>query len=248
MVDGLVGPQRLEQHIGEAQRGQVLHRLLAEVVVDPEDRLGVEDRVERAVELARRLEIVPEGLLDHHATPRAVARLRQSMLLQLLRDLPEGTGRDRQVEGVVAAGAAQLVELLDRAPELGEGDVVVEGSRHEPEALRELLPDLLAELRARMGLDRVVHDLGEVLVGPVAPREADQAEARRQQPAVGEVVDRRHDLLAREVAGDPEQHQAAGSRDARQTPVERVAQRVAVRRAASRPSASHPSASTTAPN
>src|SRR3712207_8626619 len=46
---------------------------------------------------------------------------------------------------------------------------------------------------------RVVHDLREVLVGPVPPREAHQAEAGRQQAAVGEVVDRGHDLLARQV-------------------------------------------------
>ena len=32
-------PQRLEQHVGEAQRQQVLHRLLAEIMVDPEDAL-----------------------------------------------------------------------------------------------------------------------------------------------------------------------------------------------------------------
>ena len=71
-----------------------------------------------------------------------------------------------------------------------ERDVVVEVAGHEPEALGELLPDLLAERRARVLLDRVVHDLGEVLVGPVAPGEPDQREARRQQAAVGQVVDR----------------------------------------------------------
>ena len=66
----------------------------------------------------------------------------------------------------------------------------------------------------------------EVLVGPVASGEADQREPRRQQAAVGEVVDRRHELLAGEVAGDAEDHQAAGPGDARQPPVARVAQRV----------------------
>ena len=36
VVDVLRVPQRLEQRVGEAQRQQVLHRLLAEVVVDAE--------------------------------------------------------------------------------------------------------------------------------------------------------------------------------------------------------------------
>ena len=43
----------------------------------------------------------------------------------------------------------------------------------------------------------------EVLVGPVPAGETDQCERRRQQAAVGQVVDRRHQLLAGQVAGDP---------------------------------------------
>src|SRR5699024_836865 len=67
---------------------------------------------------------------------------------------------------------------------------------------------------------------GEVVVGPVAAAEADQAEAGRQQTAVGEVVDRRQQLLAREVAGDAEHHHRAGPCDERHATVARVAQRI----------------------
>ena len=91
---------------------------------------------------------------------------------------------------MVAARAPGGVELLDRTAELGEGGVVGEVARHEPEPLGQLLPDLLPELGAGVLLDRVVHDLGEVLVGPVPPGEADQGEARRQQAAVRQVVAR----------------------------------------------------------
>ena len=44
VVDVVVVPDRLVQLVGEAQRQQVLHRLLAEVVVDPEHALGREHR------------------------------------------------------------------------------------------------------------------------------------------------------------------------------------------------------------
>ncbi len=98
--------------------------------------------------------------------------------LSWLDDVAEELRRDREVEGVVAVGAADLVELLDGAPQVVEGDVVVEVAGHEPEALGELPPDLLAELGAGVLLDRVVDDLREVLVGPVAAGEADEAEAR----------------------------------------------------------------------
>ena len=52
VVDVVGVPDRLEQLVGEAQRQQVLHRLLAEVVVDAEDRVGREDALDDVVELA----------------------------------------------------------------------------------------------------------------------------------------------------------------------------------------------------
>ena len=61
--------------VREPERQQVLHRLLAEVVVDAVDLPLVEDAEDRAVEGARGLEVVAERLLDHHAhrsSPSAV--------------------------------------------------------------------------------------------------------------------------------------------------------------------------------
>ena len=48
VVDVVVVPHRLEQLIGEAQRHQVLHRLLAQVVVDPEHRRATGTRWRRS--------------------------------------------------------------------------------------------------------------------------------------------------------------------------------------------------------
>ena len=87
--------------------------------------------------------------------------------------------------------------------------VVVELARDEADALQQLVPDVVVGTRVRACcLDGVVDDLLEVLVLPVAPREPDEGEARGQQTAVGEVVDGRHELLARQVAGDTEDHEA----------------------------------------
>ena len=135
----------------------------------------------------------------------SLAAVGEPVLLELLDRPGEELRRDGQVERVVAAGAALVVELLDGRREPVEGGVVVEVARDEPEALGELAarPPRGTRVRACC-LHRVVHDLREVLVGPVAPGEADQREARRQQPAVGQVVDRRHQLLAGQVAGDTE--------------------------------------------
>ena len=96
---------------------------------------------------------------------------------------------------MIAAGTARLVQIGDRLGQLVEGFLVTDLTRHEPDAFGELLPDLFSERGSRMLFDCGVHDLGEVLVRPVSTGEPDQREARWQQTAVGQVVDRRHQLL-----------------------------------------------------
>ncbi len=71
-------PDRLEEAIGEAEIEQVLDRLLAEVVIDPEDPSLVENPVKGVVEPARSLQIPSERLLEDDPGPiRAVRRSEQ---------------------------------------------------------------------------------------------------------------------------------------------------------------------------
>ena len=72
VVDELAVPDRLEDAVREAQRQHVLDRLLAEVVVDPEDLALVEVLVQLGVQRLRRLEVVAERLLDDQARPAPV--------------------------------------------------------------------------------------------------------------------------------------------------------------------------------
>ena len=172
------------------------------------------------------VQVVPERLLDHHPPPLVAVLGRQARPGELLAHHRERRRRDRQVERVVAAGAADPVEVLDGLLQTVERLVVAEAARHEAETLREAVPDVLPERGAGVLADGVVDDLAEVLGVPVAPGEPGERETRWQQPAVGQVVDRRHELLARQVAGHAEDHQPAGPRDPRQPLVARVAQRV----------------------
>ncbi len=79
-------PQRLEELVGEAQRQQVLDGFLAQVVVDPEHRVGREDRFDDLVQLARGEQVVAERLFDDHAGPAggsaSVASARASPCLE----------------------------------------------------------------------------------------------------------------------------------------------------------------------
>jgi hypothetical protein len=66
VIDVVSIPDRLEHAVGEAHRQQVLHRLAAEVVVDAEDVLLLEDGEKAGVQLTGRLQVEAEGLLGDH--------------------------------------------------------------------------------------------------------------------------------------------------------------------------------------
>ena len=65
-LDVVAVPERLVEPVGEAQGEDVLDRLLAEEVVDPEDLRVVERPVEGVVELDGRVVVVAERLLEDH--------------------------------------------------------------------------------------------------------------------------------------------------------------------------------------
>ena len=69
MIDAVAIPDRFEQAVGEAERHDVLDRVLSEKMVDPEDLVLVQSAQDVGVQFARRIQAVPERLLDHHAAP-----------------------------------------------------------------------------------------------------------------------------------------------------------------------------------
>ena len=70
--DALAPPERLEQDVAEAQRHQVLHRGLAEVVVDAVFLRLAEHRADDAVDPLRARQVVAERLLEDDADVRPV--------------------------------------------------------------------------------------------------------------------------------------------------------------------------------
>ncbi len=75
VVDVVAIPDVLEDAVREAEDEDVLHRLLAQVVIDAEDLVFVEDLVDVIVQRAGAGQVVAEGLLDDGADP-AVLRSR----------------------------------------------------------------------------------------------------------------------------------------------------------------------------
>src|SRR5262249_60358676 len=69
VVDPVAVPDRFKNPVSEAERHDVLHGVLADEMVDPENLLLVQRAQDASIEFARRTEIMAERLLDHDATP-----------------------------------------------------------------------------------------------------------------------------------------------------------------------------------
>jgi hypothetical protein len=61
--------ERLEDKVCKAKHCQVLHQLLAEVVVDPENLIFCEHFFQVGIELPTALKVTAEGLLNYHPCP-----------------------------------------------------------------------------------------------------------------------------------------------------------------------------------
>ena len=72
VIDMVAIPDRLEHAVGEAQHQDVLHRLLAEIMIDPVDLVLVHDLQQLAIQRARGREVGAERLFDHQPPPGAV--------------------------------------------------------------------------------------------------------------------------------------------------------------------------------
>src|SRR5262249_11146689 len=158
-------------------------------------------------ELAGAREIVAEGLLEDDARPRAAGALlpvRRDEVrpAEALDDGLELGRRDGEVKEPIFPGAALGVEPLEVLLEGRVGRRVVRGAAHPRDATLEVGPDDRVDgLAAREGRDGLLHLGAERVVALLAPRDADDREAAGQRARPRQVVERGHELAAREVPG-----------------------------------------------
>ena len=204
-VHVLVVPDRLEDGVGEAEGEDVLNGLLAQVVVDPEDLVLVEDGLHLGVQRSSGLQVGPERLLDHDPPPGPLRRFGHRGRAQVRHDQRERRRRRGAVIDPVAAGVPLLVDLVQEPVQALEARAVSEVQLLEAHAVQEGFQDRLVDrLGARVGADGVGGALAELLVAQVALGRADHPEARRQDALQGQVVNRRQQLALRQVAGRAE--------------------------------------------
>ncbi len=71
MIDMVTIPDRFKHAVGETQDQDILHRLLAEIVIDPVNLMLVDEVQQIAIQGARRSEVRAERLLDDQPPPSA---------------------------------------------------------------------------------------------------------------------------------------------------------------------------------
>ena len=221
MVDVLARPERLEDAVREAERQHVLHGLLAEVVVDPEDLVLAEVAEELLVQPPRRGEVEPERLLDDHARPA----LGPAALADLPHERRDRVRRHGEVVEAVAIGAVLAVDLRELLGGMLLGALVGELHRDVVRRPRKLVPDLRLELDARVLAHRRLHRLLETLrttsrlrAVPTTAKRSGSIFRERER------IERREELALREVARRAEDHEHA--RIGRPAALEPLEQRV----------------------
>jgi hypothetical protein len=125
--DVIAVPQRLKHRVGEPRVDDVLHGLLAQIMVDPENVLLREQLHRFAVQRSAGFAVVSKWLLDHQPRVPGAVRTRQALrhggeqggghreIVQRPRRLPEFRAQSRERGGVVVV-AFDITQQLHQGP------------------------------------------------------------------------------------------------------------------------------------
>jgi hypothetical protein len=179
-IDVAPVPDRFEDHVGEAQRHDVLHRLFAEIVVDAVDGFSSKTLLTSACSARAESRSVPNGFSMMMRVqpgcsfgPRPAASSMSTIVANTRR-------RRREIEEPVARVPSRASFCRVCLAQLRERGLVVERAAHVREPLGEIAPErILGRAAARELVDRLVHLVAKLLVR-LGTREADDAEVRRQ--------------------------------------------------------------------
>ena len=199
VADVLAVPQRLEQAIGETEGQDVVDRLLAEEVVNPEDLRFAEDRMQRLVEGPGRGQIGAEGLLDDDAGADALG---QAGRAEHDHRRPTRVRRDGQMEEPTRRAAEFLIGAPDRP--LQRGGVTGLRTAERKRAL-EGAPCVAHRLAGPELGHRLAGMLAELLAGQGPSCGADDTVPVRQQAGDRQAEQPREKLAPGQVACRPEQ-------------------------------------------
>src|SRR5580704_5309850 len=224
MVNSIAIPYRFKQTIGEAERHNVLNRILAEEMVDPKDLILVQCALDAGVQFARRVEAVAKRLVEDDASPKwrlaalVFALIGELRLTELLDDGAEQAVGDREIKDDIPTGALGLLRLAENIAqivvELGLGQVAA-NIRH---LCSQLLPGVFVDMvgvefrsgTADKTFQHVVKLITPAFYGFVRAGNADQRELLRQDAGAQQIVKRRYNKPLGQIPGCAKNHHGTG--------------------------------------
>ena len=195
IADVVAVPNRFEKGIGEAKIQDVLHRFLAQIMVDPKNEGFRKYFMQSAVQRLRGREIAPERFFDDDPRLLGAAGFGET-----LHDRAEHARRNRQVVNRPGCGAQSLFQP-------GEGRRIGVVAAHIAQLRRQLLEATGFEVAAAL-LDALAGALFQLVQGPARARHADNGNV--EAVAVNHGIERRKDFLVCQIAGGAEKNEGVG--------------------------------------
>ena len=211
MIDVIAIPDRLEHAVGEAQHQDVLHRLLAEIMIDPVDLMFVDEFQQFAVQRLAprrgrcRTAFRPPAAATRHSLAQhaGAAELLADRQRRRRAASPDRTGDCRR-SCLTASSLSSCSRMAsNEAGSFGSASMQVTQASSRL-AMASSTFRVANWCRPFIRLSRS-SSLDMRLAG-----DADDAEIVRQQVVGREIVERRNHQPVREVAGDAEDHEGAG--------------------------------------
>ncbi len=199
VIDVVGVPQRFEQNVGEAQRQQILHGFLAQIVIDAEDLPLGEYRAELVIDALRRGAVDADRLFHDDARGGRHQRVRG----EFCRDHAEQIRCGGQVE------AADLLRAAaEKVPEIRPARIALRVDADVVDRGEEGVDFVRLGAGGAGEAEQGVTDGGAVgLAGHRAPRGADDPAVGAELPVAKPVEQGREDLAVGEVARAAENHE-----------------------------------------
>jgi len=203
--------------VSAAEDQEVLHRLLAKIMVDPVNLIFLENRSDHVVQLAGGSKIPPKRLFDDDMSPAfpLVFRLRETRHPEVADDdRKEARGRG-QVEQTVAVGSALTVQLVQLFLMLCVGGRIAEVVRDVMNVAREGVLNLVVGAGdIQIFLNGLLHLVSEGIVGIGSFGAADHGKAVREQVRARQVIESGNQLAFHQVSRSAKNHHRARLRNA----------------------------------
>ena len=174
VADVVAVPYELEESVGEPQGQNVLHRLLPEEVVDSVHLRLVEDAVHSPIELAGRLQVRAERLLQDDPRPLVEPGRSKRVDESCTRD--GWHGQVMQAPDISADRAFRVLDCGNERVAVADGRIRKLVGEPSPRLLGWSPPSKLG--------DRISREHPELVVGKGRPRRPNYAKAPRKKPGL----------------------------------------------------------------